>query len=130
MREVRANNSIYKLIKVATILDGHGLFEAADHIDQIICVADLTTYVSPQQVAETMRRVIIHLIHRSKIQNRDKFIASLRKSMIKLNPVMLSMKKNNPSSAIGAAINILRSILVGQTPTVISQVLTQLERML
>jgi hypothetical protein len=84
----------------------------------------------PKDTAITLVRLIHHLMQRSKIQNRPKFIQNIREHLVELNPYMLSKKKNNPSAAIGAAINIMKNVLQSQPPTVISSILGQLYRML
>lgn len=84
----------------------------------------------PKDTAITLVRLIHHLMQRSKIQNRPKFLQNIREHLTDLNPYMLSKKKNNPSAAIGAAINIMKNVLQSQPPTVISSILGQLYRML
>jgi hypothetical protein len=84
----------------------------------------------PKDTAVTLVRLIHHLMQRSKIQNRPKFLQNIREHLSELNPYMLSKKKNNPSAAIGAAMNIMKNVLQSQPPTVISSILGQLYRML
>lgn len=84
----------------------------------------------PRDTAITLVRLIHHLMQRSKIQNRPKFLQNIREHLTELNPYMLSKKKNNPSAAIGAAMNIMKNVLQSQPPTVISSILGQLYRML
>jgi hypothetical protein len=84
----------------------------------------------PKDTAVTLVRLIHHLMQRSKIQNRPKFIQNIREHLTELNPYMLSKKKNNPSAAIGAAMNIIKNVLQSQPPTVISSILGHLYRML
>ena len=84
----------------------------------------------PKDTAITLVRLIHHLMQRSKIQNRPKFMQNIREHLSDLNPYMLSKKKNNPSAAIGAAINIMKNVLQSQPPMVISSILGQLYRML
>jgi hypothetical protein len=86
--------------------------------------------LNPKDTAITLTRLVHHLMQRSKIQNRPKFVQSIREHLSELNPYMLSKKKNNPSAAIGAALNIIRNVLQSQPPTVISSILGSLYKML
>lgn len=86
--------------------------------------------LNPRDTAITLVRLIHHLMQRSKIQNRPKFVQNIREHLTELNPYMLSKKRNNPSAAIGAAMNIMKNVLQSQPPTVISSILGQLYRML
>jgi hypothetical protein len=86
--------------------------------------------LNPKDTAVTLVRLIHHLMQRSKIHNRPKFIQNIREHLTELNPYMLSKKRNNPSAAIGAAMNIMKNVLQSQPPTVIGAILGQLYRML
>jgi|SRR3990172_2010438 len=84
----------------------------------------------PKDTAITLVRLIHHLMQRSKIHNRPKFLQNIREHLSELNPYMLSRKKSNPAAAIGAVINIMKNVLQSQPPTVISSILGQLYRMI
>ncbi len=86
--------------------------------------------LNPRETAITLVRLLHHLMQRSKIQNRPKFLQNVREHLVEINPYMLSRKKSNPSAAIGAAMNIIKNVLQSQPPTVISSIMGQLNRML
>lgn len=110
-----------------------GRFGFADPLSKAAGPTDGRRYsdpLPPKDTAITLVRLIHHLMQRSKIQNRPKFLQNIREHLTELNPYMLSKKKNNPSAAIGAAMNIMKNVLQSQPPTVISSILGQLYRML
>ncbi len=86
--------------------------------------------LNPRETAITLVRLLHHLMQRSKVQNRPKFLQNVREHLVEINPYMLSRKKSNPSAAIGAAMNIIKNVLQSQPPTVISSIMGQLNRML
>lgn len=108
-----------------------GRFGFADPISKAASTPPKTSDpLPPRDVAITLTRLMHHLMQRSKIQNRPKFIQSIREHLSELNPYMLSKKKNNPSAAIGAGLNIIKNVLQSQPAPVISSILGQLYRML
>lgn len=151
MIETSANLSDYlrTFACVADELDGLGRFVEANVIDEHLAKiatsnlfnelgghhgiskkADLTNYITPAYAADALKRVIYYMMYRAKVQNRDKFLDSVKRGLIKLNPVQLSMKKMNPGSAIGSALNMIRGVLTGQFADVSEQILDELRRTL
>ena len=127
------DETLSKAASLANDLDKRELYREADAIDFLITPAlkeSTTPALAPQEGALTLTRLIHHLMQRSKIENRNKFIESIKEHLAMLNPLEISRKKNNPSSAIGAAINIIKNVLQAQPATVISSILGQLFRML
>lgn len=128
-------NPVYKaaeLFIIADELEGLGLHKEAFVVEASFNnkIADLTQYLPPQVVAESLLRIFTHLMHRANIKDRAKFLNSIKKGLAKINPVEMSTKKNNPTSSIGAAINIVKNIITGQDLNTVINVLDSLKRVI
>lgn len=120
-------NSAY-LIQLANDLDAAGDYRAANIIDYCICKKAAVSYQSPMSLADSLYRVIKHLMQRTSLEKQQNYLQSIRKGLMKLSPVEISTKKSNPASSIGAAINIVKNVLIGQPVSVIVDVLAALQR--
>lgn len=128
-------NPVYKaahLLLIADELEDLGLHKEAMVVEASFNpkIADLTQYMPPQAVADSLLRIFTHLMHRANIKDRARFLNSIKNGLVKINPVELSNKRNNPTSAIGASINIVKNILVGQDLNTVVNVLDSLKRVL
>jgi len=128
-------NPVYKaanLFIIADELESLGLHREAFVVEASFNpkIADLTQYLPPQTVAESLLRIFTHLLHRANIKDRARFFNSIKRGLVKINPVETSSKRNNPTSAIGAAINIVKNILMGQDLNTVVNILDALKRSL
>jgi len=128
-------NPVYKaaeLMLIADELESMNLHKEAFIVEASFNhkIADLTKYLPPQTVATSLVRIFVHLMQRANISNRQKFMNSIRNGIAKINPVELSNKRNNPTSAIGAAINIIKNLLIGQDLNTVINVLDALKRVI
>ena len=100
MKKISINlpNYLRSFAFVADELDGQRRFIEADFIDELIVKiaagdlpkdlsidtaiskqADLSNYITPAYAADALRRVIYYMMYRAKVQNRDKFLESIKK---------------------------------------------------
>lgn len=121
-------NPVAKAAALANSLDQAGLFAEADLIDNRL-LKEGEGVLSPQEAAYSLYRILMHLQQRAGPENQASFLNNLRKGLAKVNAIDIASKKPNPAAAVGAAVNIIKNILMGQDPTVISTTIMELQRM-
>lgn len=92
--------------------------------------ADLLDRVPAGVVAETIQRLVLHLMDRANIKDRAKYLNSIRNGIGKINPAIVSQKRNNPTSAIGAIINIVKTLVSAQDINTVATVLSEIRNRL
>lgn len=121
-------NDLLILAELAGDLDRFGLFGEANLLDLRIKTA--LVYQSPDDLAESLTRIVHHLMMRANPEKHAKYLESVRRNISKINPLELAQKNANPSTSIGAAINVVKNILIGQHPAVIAATLSKLQVLL
>lgn len=115
------------LVRAASLFDSVGCYDEADLVDLVIKEA-AASYQNPYLMADSLARVLQHLMYRASPEKHIGYRQSLQKGLMRLNPLELAEKSPNNATAVGAAINIVKNVLLGQPPAVISEVVSRLQQ--
>lgn len=117
-------------VKLANSLDQEGLYKEADLIDYCVLLknAQYGSIMGVDALAGSIYQILQYLAQRSSPDKQFKFWENVRKGLMRLNPVIIGQKKSNPAASTGAAINIIKNVLIGQHPSIVAGVLSQLQR--
>ena len=123
------------LATLGCVLDKKGYYETANNADQILEMValgqqGLATPGDSRAIAVSLAAIIQQLLNRVQPENRMDYQYRIRAELNQLNPMEISTKRNNPSATIGSTINIVKNVLIGQPPFLVSSALQELVRML
>lgn len=129
------NDADNPTVKAAMVHLAHSLrrsqmFSEAKMVKQAQGGKQPTLPLPPQETAYSLYRIILHMIQRASPEKRTQYLNSMRRSLNKLNALDIAMKRSNPQAGVGAAINIIKNILIGQDPGIINSVLMELRRLI
>lgn len=111
----------------AEIFDKAGFYIEANATDDLLRQA-AAQYQDPLLMADSLARVLQHLMYRASPEKHQGYRESLMKGLMRLSPLELAAKSPNNATAVGAAVNIIKNVLMGQPPSVIVEVIQRLER--
>lgn len=122
------------ILFLAAQLDNLGFYKEADavevYLSKISKTGNAQNYQSPSLLADSLHKIVNHLMYRADPEKRIKYLQSVKAKLTQVNPLDISQKNPNPSTAIGAAINIVKNVLIGQHPSTIAAVLAALQTLL
>lgn len=109
------------LCEAASDLEKVGLFTDAALVDDLLKQSYVPSIVNPQDLAQSILRLVYHFAQKVKADNQGHYIDSIRSRLMTLSLLELTNKKKNPGAGIGAMLSILKNLLGGQTPEAIQQ---------
>lgn len=80
-------------------------------------------YSDPAALAEAILKILSFFVYKVKIENRPRYIQNIQKRLYSLDPSSIAAKKKNPGAGIGASISVIKNILNGEQPYVVSEAL-------
>lgn len=123
---------ISELIKIANELDEAGWHKEASIIDikinnkiGINKVAFANPYINPDDVADTIIRIIYHFAQKVKVDSQTNYLRNFADKLRKIDDIALSTRKKNPGAGLGASISIIKNLLAGHNRIEISQILSR-----
>ena len=88
-----------------------------------IKTAYILSEMNPNDLADSILRVIYHFAQKVEQENQANYVWSLKQKLQELDPVAVSGKKRNPGAGIGASISVIKNILSGEDPHVVHHAL-------
>jgi hypothetical protein len=83
-----------------------------------------------KKTAESLFKIIQFIFFRVPSKSRQKFLSKLKGKLIRLHPGTMSLKKVQPSSAIGMSISFIKNLFNGLSPSFTQNVLIELTKLL
>lgn len=80
-------------------------------------------FVSTDEVANTIIRIVYHFTQKVKTEKQKPYIDNIRRRLIALDQIELSTKKKNPGAGVGASISIIKNLLSGHNQLEINRIL-------
>lgn len=80
----------------------------------------------PRQAGKGIADIVLFLLKRIDIKNRNKAIDKMKLKILALNPLELSSKKSPASASMGQAITFIKTILNGHNPIYIKSILNEI----
>lgn len=118
------------VLGLACELDRCGYFKEADWLEASLKKSAYLPYQSPKDTATSIKTILSHLMMRVKPEKQQEYLQKMRIRLSRMSPLELASKKQNPSSAVGTAVSIVKNLLMGQHPSVIAAILGDLQRSL
>lgn len=125
-------SDISELIKIANELDTAGWHKEASVIDAkvnnkigINKVAFANPYINPDDVADTIVRIIYHFAQKVKPDSQANYLRNFAEKLRKIDDISLSTRKKNPGAGLGASISIIKNLLAGHNRLEINKILTR-----
>lgn len=84
--------------------------------------------LNPDDVAQSLLRIIYHFVQKVDPQKQSGYIDNLRNKLYAIDLMQVSSKKKNPGAGVGGTVSITKNILGGHPPDFVSAVLQNLIR--
>lgn len=101
----------------------------ASQINKLVKIANTSIEMGDPNIAgKRLAEIIKFIFKRIKPESRPKIYAKMRDKILLLNPDEISNKKTPPTSSMGQALTFLKTVLIGNEPYYIRQILINIAK--
>jgi hypothetical protein len=90
-----------------------------------IKVAYVEPQMNPQELAQSLLRIIYHFAQKVKPESQRGYLENLRRKLYTVNVMEMMNKRKNPGAGVGASVSIMKNILGGEEPGVVQEAMRQ-----
>lgn len=128
----QSTDYINSLVVLANELDIAGDYQTANFIDNklstltgISKTAVVSNYVNPDDVADTIFRIIYHFAQKVRPESQHNYLLNFAEKLRSMDQIALSTKKKNPGAGLGASISIIKNLLAGHNSIEIDRIINR-----
>jgi len=110
-------------LKLASELEHKGLFNEAALVKKTVGIktAILDTTFNANDLSQSLLRIIYHFVQKVKPENQSKYVKGLAQKVQQMDLPHLALRKKNPGGGVGQMMSLLKNILAGLDPHIITE---------